>query len=97
MSSHTKNKNCYTTHNKIKLVKGGAAYFNLLGEMIENAKHSIFIRIYIWDEDATGTSIANQLIEAAKRNVDIYIIADGYASQGLSWEFIRNLKNNGTS
>lgn len=95
MSTHKKNKGYYTTHNKIKLVKGGAAYFNLLSELIERATHSIFIRIYIWDDDTTGTAIANQLIEAAKRNVAIYIIADGYASQGLSREFIRNLKTHG--
>ncbi|MGZ8536923.1 MAG: phospholipase D-like domain-containing protein [Flavisolibacter sp.] len=95
MSSHKKSYFYYTTHNHIRLVKGGATYFSLLREIIEKAKHSIYIRMYIWDDDTTGTAIAKQLIEAAKKNVAVYIIADGYASQGLSRGFIRNLKNHG--
>lgn len=86
---------CYTLHNRIELVKGGAGYFKRLHELIQNAKHSIYIRVYIWNDDETGSSVAEALIEAAKRKVDVFVIADGYASQGLSKEFIRNLKKHG--
>lgn len=87
--------NCYTLHNRIQLVKGGACYFNLLRELLRNAKRSIYIRVYIWNDDKTGNEIAGELIEAVKRNVAVYVCADGYASQGLSKEFIKRLKNNG--
>ena len=93
--SQGKIQNRYTIHNTIQLIKGGASYFQLLGELIEKASHSIFIRVYIWDDDATGTLIANHLFNAAERGVAIYIVADGYASQCLSKRFIKRLKEKG--
>ncbi len=90
-----KNNNGYSFYNKVQLVKGGSRYFNLLQNLIQNAKHSIHIRVYIWDDDETGITVADQLIDAAKRGVAVYAIADGYASQGLSKEFKRRLKNGG--
>lgn len=38
------------------------------------------MRIYIWDDKATGTMFADQLIKAAQKNVAVFFIADGYAS-----------------
>lgn len=86
---------CYTLHNRIELVKGGASYFNCLRELIQNAKYCIYVRVYIWHDDETGTSIAEELVSAARRKVLVYVMADGYASQGLSKEFIKNLKIHG--
>lgn len=94
MSGGKKN-NCYTVHNTIRLVKGGTDYFQLLESLIQGAKHCIYIRVYIWTDDETGTAIADKLIEATKRKVDVFVIVDGYASQGLSKEFIRRLNSNG--
>ena len=65
--SARKNNNGYTVHNKVELIEGGACYFNLLKVLIQKAKRSIYIRVYIWNDDQTGTAIANQLIDAAKR------------------------------
>ncbi|MGZ3881805.1 MAG: phospholipase D-like domain-containing protein [Flavisolibacter sp.] len=90
-----KYNNSYSIHNKIELVKGGTSYFELLKKLLAHAKTSIYIRVYIWNDDETGRAIANQLIEAARRNVSVFVIADGYASQGLSRSFIRRLKSNG--
>jgi cardiolipin synthase len=93
--SGSKKNNDYALHNRTQLVKGGFDYFNLLRELIQKAKHVIYIRVYLWNNDETGNSIANELIEAARRNVNVYVMADGYASQALSKEFIKRLKNNG--
>ncbi|MGZ3851808.1 MAG: phospholipase D-like domain-containing protein [Flavisolibacter sp.] len=90
-----KYNNSYSIHNKIELIKGGTSYFELLKKLLAHAKTSIYIRVYIWNDDETGRAIANQLIEAARRNVSVFVIADGYASQGLSRSFIRRLKSNG--
>jgi cardiolipin synthase A/B len=90
-----KKNNGYTIHNKIQLVKGGSCYFNLLKELIQNAEHSIYIRIYIWSDDETGNTIADELIEAAKKNISVYLTVDGYASQSLSREFIKRIQNSG--
>jgi cardiolipin synthase A/B len=88
-----KNNNGYTTHNKVQLIKGGYAYFNLLSSLIQNAQRSIYVRVYIWNDDETGDEIAEQLSKAAQRGVKVYAVADGYASQGLSKEFIRKLRD----
>lgn len=93
--SSKKNTSFYTLRNKIKLIKGGSHYFNLLKELIRKAEYSIFIRIYIWDDDVTGTQIADELIAAKQRGVSIFIVADGYASQCLSKGFIKHLRGYG--
>ena len=93
--SSAKHTSFYTIHNKIELIKGGSTYFNLLNELIRKAKHTIFIRIYIWDDDTTGTQIADELISAAQRGVSVFIVPDGYASQCLSKRFIKRLRDYG--
>jgi cardiolipin synthase A/B len=85
----------YTANNKVELVKGGASFFNLLKQLISNANNSIHIRVYIWDDDETGRSIAEVLIAAAKRGVCVFVVADGYASQSLHAHFTARLRSNG--
>ena len=74
----------YSLHNIVKLVRGGQDYFDLLETLIVEAKYSIHVQIYIFDEDETGRRIARALIEAAVRGVKVYILVDGYASKNLS-------------
>lgn len=75
------------TDNKVELIRGGKQYFEVLHEMIENAKESIHLQTYIYDDDETGTRVAEALIDAANRNVKVYVLVDGYASQSLSRTF----------
>ncbi len=77
--------------NKTKLLRAGAEYFNTLIELILNAKESIHLQTYILAEDETGTLITNALKQAVQRNVNVYLLADGYASQSLSNHFIKDL------
>ena len=95
LMSSGKSTSGYSIHNKIQLIRGGDAYFRFLEKLIAQARYSIFIRIYIWVNDETGSAIAEQLIRAAERNVAVYILADGYASQNLPREFIRKLREKG--
>jgi cardiolipin synthase len=95
MSGKKQNKNYYTLKNKVELIKGGHQYFSLLKELIDSAAHSIHLQTYIFDDDETGLMVAAAMIKAAQRNVQIYFIADGYASRGLSRSFITNLTNAG--
>jgi len=39
----------YTTHNQVKLVRGGKVYFELLEQMIDEAIHTIQFQTYIFD------------------------------------------------
>ncbi|MBE1162980.1 phospholipase D-like domain-containing protein [Dyella acidiphila] len=44
--------------------------------LIRAARQSIDVQSYIWDEDDTGQLILNELIAAARRGVDVRILAD---------------------
>lgn len=85
----------YSRRNKIKLVPGGASYFQLLERLIQQAKISIYVHVYIFDDDRTGIHIANALQNAAERGVQVYVLADGYASQWMSRSVIRQMKHKG--
>jgi cardiolipin synthase A/B len=81
--------------NKVELLRGGKPYFDRLLQMIASAKESFHLQTYIYDDDDTGKLVANALKEAVKRNVQVYLLADGYASNVMSNTFINDLKNSG--
>ncbi len=85
----------YTVRNKIKLVHGGKPYFDQLLEIIGQAKEIIQLQVYIFDYDDTGKAIAKALVSAAERNVRVYLIVDGYASQNLPKTFILEMEKSG--
>jgi cardiolipin synthase len=82
----------YTTHNKVKFIRGGAPYFSRMLKMINSAKHSIHLQTYIFDDDDTGKLIGEALKNAAGRGVKVYVLPDGYASNVISKSFINELK-----
>ena len=90
-----KSASSYTAHNKVKLIRGGVAYFELLEKIIGRAKDTIHMQVYIYDEDDTGRKITQALFDASKRNVKVYLMADGYASQSISASFIQQLDEGG--
>ncbi len=85
----------YTHHNKVKLVHGGGDYFSRLVQMLDQARTTIHLQTYIFEEDATGRIVADALIRAARRKVQVFVLLDGYASQDLSKNFIAELKDAG--
>ena len=89
------NSGLYTVHNRVQLIRGGAEYFNKMVEMIDSASSSILLQVYIFDEDETGNRIADALINATTREVLVYLLVDGYASQRLPPSFIKKLENSG--
>lgn len=85
----------YTIHNEVSLVKGGHEYFTLLLKLIRTSKISIHFHVYIYDDDETGTEVADALLEAAGRGVDVYLLIDGYASRPMSDSFRQRLLDGG--
>src|SRR6187549_556649 len=85
----------YTYSNQVQLIKGGQDFFQTLKLKINEAQQSIYFQFYIFDDDETGRSIANDLIAAAKRNVAVYLLLDRYASGALSSDFIQEFKDAG--
>jgi len=97
MSAFNPNKSAsaYVPNNRVKLIRGGSEYFNLLEKIIREAKEIIHLQVYIFDEDDTGHKIADALIAAAQRKVAVYLMADSYASQSMSTTFVRQLTDSG--
>ncbi len=85
----------YTAHNTIELISGGSAYFDLLVRLIEEAKETIHLQIYIYVADETGIRITEALMRAARRGVKVYMLLDGYASRSLEPEMIVNIRKSG--
>jgi cardiolipin synthase len=97
MSSSIKDRTAgnYTLQNKVKLVRGGKEYFDVLEGLINNAHTTIHLQTYIFNEDKTGNRLINSLLKAARRGVQVYIVLDGYASRNISKTCIENLKSAG--
>ncbi|HRG92893.1 MAG TPA: phospholipase D-like domain-containing protein, partial [Chitinophagaceae bacterium] len=88
-------KEGYSSQNQVMLVNGGRDYFDRLHQMIREARYCIWMQFYIFKDDETGLDIAASLMQAARRKVSVYLLVDGYASQGLSRETIAKLVNAG--
>ncbi len=85
----------YSTNNEVTLIKGGKSYFDLLESLIDGSQHLLFFQMYIFDEGTTGTRVAAALSRAASRGVKVYVLLDGYASQGLSEDFLDRWRTSG--
>ncbi|MBK7434349.1 MAG: phospholipase [Chitinophagaceae bacterium] len=85
----------FNDQNRVRFIHGGKPYFDLVLELIGKASESIHLQTYIFDDDETGQMIAQALIRAVERQVKVYLLADGYASQNLSARFIHQLRDAG--
>lgn len=85
----------YFIHNRVQLIRGGKQYFENLVNLIDGARHSVHLQMYIFDDDPTGMNIIAALERAAGRGVQVFMLLDGYASQVLSRKMIKQLMDSG--
>lgn len=85
----------FVPDHKVRLLLGGRDLFSLLLHLIRQARKSIHLQVYIYEQDETGEEVANALIAAAGRGVAVYVLVDGYGSQGLGNKFIKRLTGHG--
>jgi cardiolipin synthase len=85
----------YSQNNCVRLIHGGKQYFDTLCEMIRSAKKLIHLQVYIFDGDETGHLVASELVAAARRKVEVYLLVDGYASRHLNPALIKSLTDEG--
>ena len=82
----------FVPDHRVRLLRGGKTYFELLVQLINAARESIHLQVYIYESDATGQLVAEALIAASKRGVAVYVLVDGYGSQGLPKDFVAHLR-----
>ncbi|OFY87649.1 MAG: hypothetical protein A3F72_13430 [Bacteroidetes bacterium RIFCSPLOWO2_12_FULL_35_15] len=85
----------YIKADEIRLVHSGNDYFDVLEKIIGEAKEIIHFHTYIFDGDETGIRIADALINAAERNVQVNVLLDGYGSRKLSKKIVKRLLDSG--
>lgn len=85
----------YFPNHKVRLLTGGETFFSLLIQFIGQAQKSIHLQVYIYEADETGQLVADALIAAAKRGVEVYVLVDGYGSQGLKKAFTSQFAEHG--
>jgi cardiolipin synthase len=68
-------------HNAIELLSGGDETYPAMLEAIRGARHSIALQSYIFDHDRVGIEIAQALIEAKNRGVQVRVLIDAVGSR----------------
>lgn len=76
----------------VRLIRGGRDFFGLLLELIRNARSSIHLQTYILHDDETGLLVIDALEAASARGVDVFVLADGYASRNLQQKTISSMR-----
>lgn len=81
--------------NHITLLHSGLEYFPKLEMAIDEAQQEIYLESYIFEHDQIGIRIVEALIRAARRNVIVHLLIDGFGSRKLPTEVIQNMLDNG--
>ena len=84
-----------TIHNKMSIFTNGANKFRSLLIDLSNARSSILLQYYIFQDDEIGSRIADILCEKARNGVDVKVIYDHVGSFSSSSAFFRRMKDAG--
>ena len=73
-----------THNNHVEFYKDGDLYYEKFLSCIRNAKESIHLQTYIFEIDPIGIHVQNELIQAAKRGIQVYLLIDSVGSRNLT-------------
>lgn len=84
-----------TRGNTVEIIPDQERIFAALTHAMENARSSIHLEYYIFQQDETGMFIGNLLKKAAHRGVECRLLIDSIGSWGLARPFYRDLRDAG--
>jgi cardiolipin synthase len=84
-----------TKYNKVELLSNGDSYCKKYLENIKNAQMSIHLQTYIFEMDEFGKRVFHELVSAAKRGVQVYLVIDAVGSRTFSIEYENELEKVG--
>ena len=87
----------FTKGNRVELFKHGGEFFPAMLQAIAEAKRSICLEFYIIRDDVTGRALADALMEAAARNVRVYLIYDYIGCFDTPGAYFRRLEKGGVN
>ena len=85
----------YCGGNSITLLASGGEFFPALLEAIDRAKEEVRLETYIYEDDATGRKVADALIRAAQRGLNVHLVVDGFGSPNFMQGLGKSLHDNG--
>ena len=71
----------YSAGNAITLLRNGHEYFPAVIDAIAQARTSVYIETYIFADDPVGERVANALVAAARRGLDVRIVIDAFGTR----------------
>lgn len=81
--------------NRATLFRHGREFFPALVEAIQRAKVSVCLEFYIVSDDATGRVLAEALLEAARRGVQVFLLYDFIGCFDTPAAFFKRLTKGG--
>lgn len=85
----------YTQNNKLEIYTEGNSKFKALKEDLRNAKRSIYLQYYIFQDDTLGQEIADILKKKASEGVEVKVIYDYVGSFSSKSSFFRSMQETG--
>lgn len=70
-----------TGGNRVRLLQGGDELFAAMVEAIDAARSQVWLATYIFDDDPATRRIADALVAAGRRGVEVQIVVDGFGSK----------------
>jgi len=65
---------------RLELLESGADRLTTVLELIDSAQSSVRLLFYMMNPDAAGEAVADALVRAARRGVDVRLLLDGFGS-----------------
>lgn len=81
--------------NRVDLLRNGDEFFPALKAAIDSACHDIQLETYIFRIDDTTRPLAEALVEAARRGVEVRILVDGFGSRTFPADWVALLTEAG--
>jgi cardiolipin synthase len=81
--------------NDVQLLHDGPATFDAMCEAIDAARETIVLEAYIFRSDEVGQRIADALIRAVARGVNVRLLTDWIGIRGTSRSFLAGLRKAG--
>jgi cardiolipin synthase len=73
--------NGFIPGNAIGLLRNGEEYFPALIAAIDAAQREVWLETYIFADDAAGRAVADALVRAARRGINVRVLIDGWGAR----------------
>ena len=77
--------------NRLTLLPDGPERLEALVDLIEDAKESLRVLYYIWEDDVAGRRVRDALVAAAGRGVSVSLLVDGFGASSAPKGFFQPL------